>query len=208
MFIGTGEYYCINGCFKYPVDMGAIIRFLNELPKTSGFDEITCYDIQPDLFSYVAAMEDEYPITKSDLLSLSAKVLLRMDFYYFDLSCQLQMEPFDETYYGLSLVYRYDDRVIDERLWVLKETFYRNLKPIYGNDGHEKGAFSIKQINKTDYDLFNNNFYISQTVLKKMGIQSSRLKEVKTIDGCGIYCPIQDETTSKLVFTAFFKATR
>lgn len=113
------------------------------------------------------------------------------------------MEPFDETYYGLSLVYRYDDRVIDERLWVLKETFYRNLKPIYGNDGHEKGAFSIKQINKTDYDLFNNNFYISQTVLKKMGIQSSRLKEVKTIDGCGIYCPIQDETTSKLVFTAF-----
>lgn len=208
MFNGTGEYYCINGFFKYPVNMNAIISFLKELPKTSDFDEITCYDIQPDTFSYISAMEDEYQIAKSELPSLSAKTLLRMDFYYFDLSCQLQMQPFDETYYGLSLVYSYDDRISEERLWLLKEAFYRTLKPIYGNDGQEKGAFSIKQISKIDYDLFNNNFYISQILLKKMGIPSSRFKEAKAIEGCGIYCPIQDETTSKLVFTEFFSATR
>lgn len=205
MFCSEGEYYCINGCFCYPVNMNAIINFLNELQGISNLDEITCYDIQPGLFSYESAMNDEYQIIKGNISSLSAKTLLRMDFYYFDVSCQLQVEYFDDSYYGLTLIHNNDDKISEEFDWLLKETFYRILKPIYGNDGHEKGAFSLNQLKKMDCDLFNNNFYISNDINQKIGKRFNSIKGAKIIKDCGIYYLKGDKAISELLFYAFLK---
>lgn len=205
MFCSDGEYYCINGCFRYPVDMNAIINFLNRLQGINSLDEITCYDIHPGLFSYESAMNDKYPIIKGTPSLLSAKTLLRMDFYYFNLSCQLQVEYFDDSYYGLALIHNNDDRIGDEIDWLLKEAFYRILKPIYGNDGHEKGAFSLKQLKKTDCDLFNNNFYISDNVLQKADEQFNNIKGAKRIKDCGIYYLKGDKAISESLFHDFLK---
>ena len=208
LFCGIGDYYCINGCCQYPLDMNAIICFLNELPGLTNFDEITYYDIHPNLFSFEAAMNNEYPVIKGDLSLLSIKTLMKMDFHYFDVSCQLQIELFDDSYYGLALIYNYEDRVSKEFDSLLKETFYRTLKPLYGNDGHEKGVFSLNQLDKVDFDLFNNNFYICDNIHIKMKKPVNAIIRGKPIKGCGIYYIKGDVTKTKAFFYAFIKTIR
>lgn len=205
MFYNQGEFYCINGCFRYPINMNRILNLLNELPEINNIDEVVYYDIHPNQFLYESVMNSRYKIRKGDLSSLSTKTLLSIDFYYFDLSCQLQMEFFDDLYYGLSLVYNYEDKMSSQQDRLLKEMFYRNLRPIYGNDGHEKGAFSLEQISKNDYDLFDNNFYICDNIYQKLGNHVGQIKNSKTLKGCGVYFPKQNESISQTLFSAFLK---
>lgn len=50
MFQVKGEFYCINGCFQYPINMKAVMTFLDELPQITNINEIVCYDIDQSCF--------------------------------------------------------------------------------------------------------------------------------------------------------------
>lgn len=205
MFQVKGEFYCINGCFQYPINMETVMTFLDELPQITNINEIICYDIEPKLFSYEKAMEDEYVVSKIERSSLPIKTLLRLDFCHCGESYRLQMEPLDDTYYSISLMHSCEDKIDEENHRFLIETFYSILKPIYGNDGIEKGVLSVNQVTKKDYDLFNNNCFISDCFLKRMqnGVLCDKENIVRMESG--IYFLKQSIATAKLLFSSFVR---
>lgn len=141
MFVGTGEYYCINGGFSYPPKMDGIKSFLENLTDVNRIEEVTCYDVNPCEFVYETAMDDGYRIVKGELSLLETATLIDLDFYYGDLSCRLLVQFLDEQKYCVSLVYSAENIVSEDRILELKKHFYSALKPIYGNDGIEKSLF-------------------------------------------------------------------
>ena len=90
-----------------------------------------------------------------------------------------------------------EDKIDEENHRFLIEAFYSIFKPIYGNDGIEKGVLSVNQVTKKDYHLFNNNFYISDCFLKRMqnGVLCDKEKIVRMESG--IYFLKQDIATKK-----------
>ena len=207
MFQEKGEYYCINGCFSYPMDMTRIKLFIEELPKISKIEQIICYDVHPNAFSYRKAMDEEYDIKKGEIPSLETTTLLRLDFFYCELSCRLQVSFLDNCYYCISLVYSAEKTFSYEKDLSLKKFFYSTLKPIYGNDGCEKWVISLKDIQRDDDLVFSNNFYISGEVCERMNnvffhVGSNTIAVLKD----GIYCMKQSKAKQKKLFRSFYDA--
>lgn len=207
MFQEKGEYYCINGCLSYPMDMTRIKDFIHQLPKTSKVEQIICYDIHPNAFSYQNAMDEEYEIKKGRISSLETTTLLSLDFFYCELSCQLQVSFLDNCYYCISLVYSAEKIFSCEKESNLKKFFYSTLKPIYGNDGNEKWLVSLNDIQKDDYSIFDNNFYISRGFCERMNNDFLNAgSDTITILKDGIYCMKQSKAKQKNLFYSFYDA--
>ena len=209
MFQEKGEYYCINGCFSYPVDMTRIKKFIYELPEISKIEKIICYDVHPNAFSYQNAMDEEYEIKEGNISSLETTTLLSLDFFYCELSCQLQVSFLDDCYYCITLAYSAEKFFSYEKALSLKKFFYSTLKPIYGNDGYEKGVISLKDIQRDDDLVFNNNFYISSELCKKMNNVFLNVgSDTVAVLEDGIYCMKQSKLNQKMLFRSFYDAVR
>lgn len=204
MFKEKGYYYCINGCFSYPIKTDGIKEFIQKSFGINRIEQIVYYDIHPDKFSYQRAMNEEYEVKKGSIFSLET-TLLSLDFYYHDLSCQLQIAFFDDFYYGISLVYNAEKGTNLD----LNKLFYSTLKPIYGNDGCEKSIVSLKDITSDDNSLFDNNFYISRELCEKMNIWFSAEKgKTILISENGAYYLKQRKRKQNLLFRIFWDAIK
>lgn len=209
MFQEKGEYYCINGCFSYPMDITGIKNLIEQLPGINRIEQIVCYDVYPNKFSYHKAMDEEYEIKKGSISSIETMTLLSLDFFYYELSCQLQVSFLDDCYYCISLVYSAEKRISEEQATSLKKCFYSTLKPVYGNDGDEKCITSLKDIEKDDYDIFSNNFYISGELCEKMNDVFLNVRsDTVTILKDGIYCTKQSKVRQKELFGYFYDAVK
>lgn len=207
MFQEKGEYYCINGCFAYPIEMTRIKKFIEQLPKINRIDQIVCYDIYPNKFSYQKAMDEEYEIKKGGTSLLETTTLLSLDFFYYELSCQLQVAFLDNCYYCISLVYSAEKRISNEKALNLKKCFYSTLNPVYGNDGYEKWIISLKDIQKDDCSILSNNFYISRELCERMtNVFLNVRSDTVTILKDGIYCTKQSKIKRKELFRSFYDA--
>ena len=209
MFQGQGDFYCMNGCFSYPMKISTIKSFFGQLTGINNIDQIICYDIHPNEFSYQNAMDAKYRVKKTGLSILDTTTLLSLDFFYYDLSCQLQANFFDDGYYCLSLVHNAEEGISEEKYLKLKKCFYSSLKPIYGNDGYEKWLVSLNDIQKDDYSIFDNNFYISRELCERMNNGSLNVRsDTITVLENGIYYTKQSKVKQKALFGSFYDAVQ
>lgn len=207
MFQGQGEYYCINGCFAYPVNADGIREFALQLPETGECGQMIGYDICPEQFVYQRAMNEEYAVKSEPLSSFHEMTPISCDFDYAHISCRLQVDIFDDCYYGISVVYSMENKLPAEKQLRLKENFYTILKPMFGNDGHEKWLPSPKDMQKDDDSVFDNNFYIRKDLCSKMPASCFGATDCLTWDG-GVYYPKQPKRIYQSLYRAVFDAVR
>lgn len=206
MFQGQGDYYCINGCFSYPIKINKIKDFI-KLSEINNVDQVICYQVHPSCFSFKQAMENKYKVIKMDLSLMDENTLLSLDFFYLGLSCQMQVEFFDEYYFGISLVHSIEDQISKEKHLKLKESFYSLLDPIYGNDGYEKWLLSLKDIQKDDFSMFDNNFYINKELYHKMNINCFDIKNDIILMN-GLYYLRQSKKIYETIYNHFYKVIK
>ena len=51
MFTIKGEYYCINGCLKYPISNEKVFNLIHCLASSCIVEEAKYYKIEPDNFN-------------------------------------------------------------------------------------------------------------------------------------------------------------
>lgn len=60
MFTIQEEYYCINGCLKYPINNKRIFNLIQYLAPSCNVEEADYYKISPNNFHYGRAMEGQF----------------------------------------------------------------------------------------------------------------------------------------------------
>ena len=172
MFIIQGEYYCINGCLKYPVNNKKVFNIIQYLAPSCTVEEAEYYKISPENFHYDGAMEGRFKEDKLQDFFATADfpyTFIFLDFHSFSGPCRLLFQFFDNDYYGISLLFSSDVSTIDSIREQIIIPFYQSISPIYGNNGVEKAVFSLNQIDSTDCDLFNSDFMLNSTICEKIG---------------------------------------
>ena len=212
MFTIKGEYYCINGCLKYPINNKIVFKLIQCLVPNCVVDEVQYYQISPDEFKYDDAMDgilNEDTLQHFSLTEDFSYTITSLDFYTYNFPCRLIFEYLDNDYYGISLLFSSDALTLDAIRESIIVPFYQFINPIYGNNGIEKAVLSLKQIDVTDSDIFNSEFMLSYAICEKIG--KKHLKKaigVIPIKDVGIYFPQQNSKISKLIFSKLLECIK
>lgn len=195
MFKSDGFYYCLNACLDYPMDMEKIKGFLRKISADS-IENVTCYNVTANAFSYDNAMNNLYDMVKGDIRLLDTMVLESIDFCCFGCDFRLQIELYDEGFYGITLIHNLNDGLVDENWRIIRHQFYNCIKPICGNEGAEKSLYSICSLNKEDVELFRNHVYIRNMVA---GCLSKARNQCEELEDGVFYAKLEEKDYSKLL---------
>lgn len=210
MLTGEGEYYCVNGCLKYPVNNKIIFNLIRYLDPSCDIEKVEYYKVEPYNFNYDQAMNGLYEEEKHKNVLMTADfsyTFTSLEFYSFNLPCRLVFEFFDNDYYGISLLFSSDVSTLKSFRDRTIIPFYQIVNPIYGTAGIEKAIFSLNQIDITDSDVFNSEFMLSDEICE--GIDKKHLEKainVIPIKGVGIYFPQQNRKTYEQIFHALISS--
>ena len=209
MFTIEGEYYCINGCLKYPACNKKIFNFIEHIAPNCNVEEAKYYKVSPDDFNYDRAMDGLYNEGIKRNFPVTADfpyTFISLDFYTLSTPCRLIAEFFDSDYYGISLLFNSETLTLDVVRNRIVIPFYRFISPIYGNNGVEKAVFSLNQIDATDGDMFKSDFMLNYTVCENINKKYlEKASSVIPIKNVGIYFPKQNKNISESIFHDFLQ---
>lgn len=210
MFTIKGEYYCINGCLKYPISNEKVFNLIHCLASSCIIEEAKYYKIEPDNFNYDKAMAGFFHEDKRHDFLVKADfpyTFISLDFQSFNMPCRLILEYLDNDYYRISLLFSSDVTTLDSVRERIIIPFYRFVNPIYGNNGIEKAIFSLNQIDVTDSDIFNSQFMLNYEICEKIGIKCfEKASGIIPIKDVGIYFPQQNTKIFESIFHEFLKS--
>ena len=207
MFQEKGEYYCINGCFQYPIDMQRIKGFLNKVSRRDRVDNIICYGIKPNMFSYEMVMSGNYDANEVNFDDLDNMTLVRLDFDIGHFWGRLLVEPLDSRYYAICILLN-GEKNQKEEYEQLAKMFYYIMQPIYGNEGIEQFILTPNKMTKRDYMLFGNSFYIGGLKNNRMFDMLPDISSNTIINEGGVYYQNLLEKDVKKVFYTFLKVLK